>query len=436
MKNNILFFFLSLIVMIAGCSNERSTNPPDEQKESGKMMLKFNKTETPENVVSITATLTRTGFSDIKATLNIITDTSAEITMQNIAAGNWHLKIEATDQNSIVVYKGETDVTITAGIVTQVMLTLQSTGTNTGGIYIFVNWGSSASGWVDYLNNPVLSGTGQTFDKNGITRPIILVEGNSFKLWFTNCGVGNVGSVGYAVSNDGINWTRPVATPVLSPGAPGSWDAATITAGPVIKVDGVYRMYYSGRTVQGGYTSIGLATSTDCINWTKRTAPVLTALNNWEGNLDPGDVIKIGNTFFMYYAGTVTGISQIGIATSSDGITWTRLSNVPFLKADKAWECNGVLTPSIIFDNNKYAMAYLNQRDYSDAFGLATSTDGISWTKDVNNPFFTTQNTSKNWVKSIQYPCLRKYNNEWRVYYAGFDYPNDMRYIGFAKIIR
>lgn len=438
MKTNLLLILTAVILLIGGCSKDNVINTPADEKEQGKMLLKFNKTETPQNVVSITATLTRTGFQTITGVLNIITDTSAAISLQNIAAGTWHLKVEAKDNSGTVIYRGETDVTIIAGTITQVMLTLQPTGANVGGIYILVNWGSGTiiPAWIDYSGNPILVGTGQSLDINGIVRPIVYIEGNSFKMWYLNCGTGNVGTIGYAISNDGINWTRPLSQPVLSPGSNGSWDGATISVGPVIKVDGIYRMYYGGRAMQGGYTSIGLATSPDGITWTKKTNPVLVGQGNWEGNIDAGDVIKINNTYYMYYTGINSGYYKIGIATSPDGITWTRLSSNPYLVGDKGWEAQGVLTPTVIYDNNKYVMAYLNGKDYPDAFGLATSSDGINWVKDPSNPFFTSQNTYNRWTSYILYPCLRKYNNEWRVYYSGYNLGTDKRFIAMTRLIK
>jgi len=142
MKTNLLLILTAVILLIGGCSKDNVIITPVDEKDQGKMLLKFNKTETPQNVVSITATLTRTGFQTITGVLNIITDTSAAISLQNIAAGTWHLKVEAKDNSGTVIYRGETDVTIIAGTITQVMLTLQPTGANVGGIYILVNWGS------------------------------------------------------------------------------------------------------------------------------------------------------------------------------------------------------------------------------------------------------------------------------------------------------
>ena len=428
----ITFLFLTL----AGCSKDSVNEPDQSSTKSGKMLLKFNKSETPDNVATITASLIRTNFQTITGTLKILTDSTAEISMQNITAGLWHLIVEAKDNNGVVIYKGETDVNIVAGSTTQVMLTLVATGANVGSIYIIVNWGSSTyvSPWIDYSGNPILSGSNQAFDLNGVSKTFVLIEGSTFKMWYQNIGNNSIGSIGYAVSSDGINWTKPVNQSVLYPGQ-GTWDAVSLSSGPVIKVDNIYRMYYSGRGLQG-YTSIGLATSTDGISWVKSTAPVMTPSLSWEGSIEAGDVIKINNTYYMYYTGIKPGSYRIGIATSTDGINWTRYSNNPVIVPEKAWEEEGGLSPTVIYDNNKYIMTFLVGKDYTDAFGMATSTDGINWVKDLNNPFFTTKNIYNNWIKYILYPCIRKYNNEWRLYYTGFNTGTNKRFIGMAKSIR
>lgn len=436
MKNLLTILCITFSLLFISCSKDLVTNSPQSIQDPGNMLLKFNKAETPNNVASITASLMRQGYTTISGSLSFVTDTSAQLTLQNITAGLWHLRIEAKDNSNAVVYAGETDVTIVAGVITQVLLTLQSTGTLIGGIYILVNWGVNISPWIDYNTNPIFKGTGQTFDQNGVTRPVVLIEGNSFKMWYLNCGVGNVGTIGYAESNDGITWVRPVSQPVLNCGLAGFWDAASITPGPVIKVGGTYRMYYSGRAQMSGLTSIGLATSIDGINWVKNPNPVLVSKENWEGSIDAGDIVKINSTYYMYYSGINGGIYKIGIATSPDGITWTRLFITPILTGDEAWEGNGVLTPTIIYNNNKYVMAYLNGVDYPDAFGLATSIDGINWVKDSNNPFFTAKSTYNKWISCILYPCIRKYNNELRVYYSGFDVSANKRYIALVKSIQ
>jgi beta-fructofuranosidase len=88
--------------------------------------------------------------------------------------------------------------------------------------------------------------------------------------------------VGHAVSRDLFQWEElPVA---LECGAEGSFDAHDIYHMDVFVHDGVWYMYYTGidRPGRGQQQSIGLATSRDGLRWTKRgNGPVLRADPRW-----------------------------------------------------------------------------------------------------------------------------------------------------------
>ena len=109
---------------------------------------------------------------------------------------------------------------------------------------------------------------------------------------------------------------------------------------------------------------------------------------------------------------------KIGVAISTDGINFTKYSGNPILTNDKPWELNGILDGSVIMDNGTLKMVYMNSN--ASGFGFATSSDGLNWVKDNNNPFFTINNTANNWADDdIAYPSLVKTNNEYRIYYCG-----------------
>ena len=89
----------------------------------------------------------------------------------------------------------------------------------------------------------------------------------------------------------------------------------------------------------GARRSIGLATSKDGVHWTKHPGnPVLEPTEAWEdGYLSPTSVLQVNGKFYLYYWGPshvfpdrVTGklprpkMKYIGLATSDDGIHWTR----------------------------------------------------------------------------------------------------------------
>lgn len=126
--------------LLASCSNEKNSLPVEPDNGVGKVLLKFDKASAPSNVVAIAASMTRSGFETITKELNILSDSTADLSIQNLSAGTWHLKIDAKNTNGSVIYSGETDVTIIAATIIQISLTLQPTTESTGSIYIYVSW--------------------------------------------------------------------------------------------------------------------------------------------------------------------------------------------------------------------------------------------------------------------------------------------------------
>lgn len=74
-----------------------------------------------------------------------------------------------------------------------------------------------------------------------------------------------------AYSVDGINWTRYGSAPVLLPtGSSADWDGFFSTSGSVVKTLNKYHMWYSGSPDGGGnIKGIGYASSDDGINWVR-----------------------------------------------------------------------------------------------------------------------------------------------------------------------
>lgn len=88
-------------------------------------------------------------------------------------------------------------------------------------------------------------------------------------------------SIGHATSTDLVNWTR--VTDALSAGAsPGFDDQATWT-GCVVRQGGLWYMFYTGLTMrpQGGIQSVGYATSPDLTTWTRGPGEVAGADPRW-----------------------------------------------------------------------------------------------------------------------------------------------------------
>ncbi len=99
-----------------------------------------------------------------------------------------------------------------------------------------------------------------------------------FYTWDTYDQNASPGAVGRATAPAPTGPWTPDPAPILNPGTKGSWDETRVDAPRIVKTDDGYRMYYTGYD-HTGLTSgkIGMASSTDGIHWTKYDDPSTTA---------------------------------------------------------------------------------------------------------------------------------------------------------------
>jgi predicted GH43/DUF377 family glycosyl hydrolase len=431
-----LLIVTSLLFFVIGC-RENSTNPSSEinpiSSSAGNVELRFEKATIPAGVVTISAMLSREGFLTLTKTLSLLSDTTAETTFERVPIGTWKLKIDAfgSDPN-VALYSGQTDVTVFESAVTQVNLILQPVGTGMGSIKIVVSWNNVKSSWSDNLNNPILQRQNTKYDGRGIGYPVIYKDETEYKMWYLNVqsapdSLGAWTSIGLATSKDANTWAHYSTTPVIKP-TPKGWDAVVIETGPVLKEGDTYKMYYNGYGTDE-VRQVGLATSKDGIQWEKRSEPVLRSTNGWDHSICTWGVVKVNGLYYMYYNSDPP--QYIGLATSQDGINWTRYAGNPIIVPSQSWESSGISLPSVYFENGSFHMEYLNW-DSSAKFGYATSSDGVHWTKDPLNPIFSKTNTSNNWSPVwISYASLTKIGAQERIYYTGAN-ANSVMSIGFA----
>ena len=184
-----------------------------------------------------------------------------------------------------------------------------------------------------------------------------------YKIWYwdTNASVYSIDAISYAESNDGINWSNDQAvtqdaTMQLVTGAGIGWNRGSY--GPV------FLFYQPGASNSG-------------------TEP-------WN------------YSYVMYYDGT-DGSSEItGLAYSSNGLNWIAYSGNPVLNkgSGPTWDCDDSAYGTIYQATDGYHFWYsggggdnglgscASGAPVSQGIGLASSSDGKSWTKDSNNPIF------------------------------------------------
>jgi hypothetical protein len=191
---------------------------------------------------------------------------------------------------------------------------------------------------------------------------------------------------------DGVEWLAPWGgnLPVLRRGSPGDFDAVWAVDPCVVVRDSQLVMYYNA--YNGKKYQTGVAFSRNGIEWTKYAGnPVLPAGTGWDSVVAvPREVIQNppGSQwrFTMYYVGYDNVVWRTGIAFSDDGLSWTRYANNPILDVGPpgSWDEYGASTNAIVFDRGTYYMFYQTRKPSS--LGIATSTDRVTWTKYRRNP--------------------------------------------------
>ncbi len=168
-------------------------------------------------------------------------------------------------------------------------------------------------------SDPVLqpSGVEEDWDSSDVLSPQVILIDGTYHMWYA--GQGNRLQIGYATSSDGINWKKYLANPVLRLGAPMEWDGGEIAAPSVHKINGQFQMWYQGKNEQDGKTNIGFASSADGVAWIKDSLnPIL------EGSPGAWDAFSVFypsvwphiDGLHMWYHGqqTANGVLQVGYA--------------------------------------------------------------------------------------------------------------------------
>jgi predicted GH43/DUF377 family glycosyl hydrolase len=412
-----LYLLSVTFIMLNGCSNNNPVSP-ELQDNTGSIILKIDRQNAPVSVAAVTAKLTRIGFNPVISEMNLLSDSTADLSMNNIPVGLWHLKIDAKNQAGVVEYSGETDVTILENTTIQITLTLYPVSGGTGGIYIFVTWGINNTSWKDWHLNPVLTTFQNPSNPLYVTQSKVIYDNGKYKMWYNAVYYSAAASIWYAESLDGKTWTTIGTQPVLTKGAYNSWDSYTVGVVHVMKENNLFKMYYLGWNTHPYSTSwkIGLATSVDGKVWEKYPEPVMTEANQYF-RFGLTSVVRHNGIYYGYFGYENSSLTQqfIGAASSTDGVNWTFYNNNPILTSNAAWEGGGVQYPTVIFEDNKFKMIYGNK--YQNALGYAESVDPFSFVKNTT-PLFKWSQTVNNWT-TIAYPMYFRKENEHRIYYTG-----------------
>jgi predicted GH43/DUF377 family glycosyl hydrolase len=237
-------------------------------------------------------------------------------------------------------------------------------------------------------------------------------------------------------------------TPAIPHGAAGSWDAATVSPGGAVFVDGTYYLFHKGLDhLAGPYLgAVGYSTSTDGLTWTRHPEPVTEDAGLSDlgpPGVMPGTVlIEPDGQWVMYFwlsdpRPEFDHISTIWRAVSPgpDG-PWVADPQEPILSRGEegGWDYGGVYAPSVVKLGDQYIMLYAatELNGQFNVVGMATSPDGITWQKRADPVF--EPSTGGGWDSgSVQEPRVDLINGELVMAYTAWGQGQMTASIGLAR---
>lgn len=428
--------FLCILVLINSCnkSSNEIVNPDFANK--GSIGFTLNKSTIPTEVKIIVAKLERYGFPAIQDSILVTTlGDTVNLVINNIPIGNWSLTLTAKDSLGKTKYTGSAMVTIYQDQVTYVYVTMNPTGSGTGTLNISIIWHTSK--WTMFSGNPIVRQTVGTYDEfhNYIQAPCVVKVGSEYKMWYLS-GDNSIQKIALATSSDGKNWSKYGI--VLSNGTPGSWTERGVTYPSVIYESGVYKMWFSGKSVSSIHSGIGYATSINGVNWEVHPAAVIPSTFERPLTFKP-TVVKKEGEYYLYYSVELTnGLNpKIYLAKSTDGINWTQHGIVLQCRSELNWERGGVFGNSVFFDGSKFIMFYTSKSNpnYFDMgyIGKAVSANGVNWTFSSTEPELRKEDTAPWFSKTVGFPFVMSDNLKLKVWFSAISDVADKWQIGYAE---
>jgi len=176
--------------------------------------------------------------------------------------------------------------------------------------------------------------------------------------------------IGQATSTDaGVTWTVYGGNPVITNGAGGSWNSSQSHA-PCVVWDGSQWVLFADG-YDGTHYRIGRWTSADLITWTPYGSNPILGLGA-AGAFDETGLVApqvthnalLSPAWKMWYVGfDAAGVTTVGYADSSDGISWTKHGKVIGLGTAGAFNDQGVGLGCAILTGSTWTVFVAGQAD-------------------------------------------------------------------------
>lgn len=198
----------------------------------------------------------------------------------------------------------------------------------------------------------------EPYEAKGVAAPFAMVLDGTVHLFYQTYGNGSQDAICHATSADGLRFERDATNPIFRPS--GTWTVGRAIDAEVVRHDGRWFLYaatrdpgmkvqmITGAVSEGGFERGAWRLLAD--------RPLLKPELPWEQDcIEAPTIIHRGETMFMFYAGAYNNApQQVGLARSTDGVTWTRVSDEPFLRhgAPGSWNASESGHPGVFVDED------------------------------------------------------------------------------------
>lgn len=268
---------------------------------------------------------------------------------------------------------------------------------------------------IDADNSVVQHGESGDWDAR-FTVPSVVLEKDGVLHMFRN-GYPNwpaPNSVGYLTSEDGVNWTEVQEEPIFAhEEGPYGADMNLVTSA-LVQADGTWVFYLFLSSLDGiredparvhGIARATASSPTDPWQFDEELVLLPGGEGEWDyGFIGTAEIIETETGFVMFYVGGNMN-SQVGMATSEDGIHWEKYDDpatteAPFAESDpvftpqaaETWEFNNITDIAVVQDGDGWLMFYgsMNTGGISSfsGYNLAFSDDGIHWERLSDEPLW------------------------------------------------
>ena len=277
-------------------------------------------------------------------------------------------------------------------------------------------------------DNPALADSSSGWDAAWTFAPGVIYHNEQFHMFFTGWDRSGVVRIGYAVSDNGLDFERVTDSFVLEY-EPDNSQTGIWTPVPLVLEDGTWVLYVGKNQSRKITNEILRATAPEPTGpWTWDETPVYTADTvGWDAKILPESMAHTPDGgYIMAYESNWCTDSQVGILFSDDGLTWEAYNDPttndeslqvsdPVLSPtgiEDDWDRQALTSPLIFATDSGYELFYIGQYrnigskmskfDWS-WLGYATSTDGSEWERYSMNPVIELEHESGcPWMSGIK----------------------------------